>query len=308
VLPAQAGKSRRIIDIPQGANLRAVARLLAGEGFIQNTTYFILAGKLIGVERSIKPGEYAIHAEMRPLQILDLLKKGVIYQHEVVIPEGYTVRQIAQLLEDKQLADKKTFIKLAHHPQFVHSLEIQADSLEGYLFPSTYPVTKNTPPEEIIQMMVRAFRQVYTQELEDRAHLLHLTQHEVVTLASIIEKETSVDEERSLVAAVFHNRLRLGMPLQSDPTVIYSIPDFDGNLKRVDLKRSSLYNTYRWPGLPPGPIANPGMASLNAAVRPAPVNYLFFVSRNDGTHYFSRNIKEHNTAVARYQKVHRVKR
>ncbi len=308
VIPAQANKIQKIIEIPSGANLRTVAQLLVDKGVIKDPTYFIVAGKLTGVERSIKPGEYEINTRMRPLQILDFLKKGIVYEHEVVIPEGYTVRQIAQLLEDKQLADKKAFIQLSRDPEFVHSLEIQADNLEGYLFPSTYRIAKKTAPEEIIRMMVRAFQEVYTHELEERAQQLHLTQHEVVILASIIEKETSVDEERPVVSAVFHNRLRRHIPLQSDPTVIYALPNFDGNLKRVHLRMNSPYNTYRYSGLPPGPIANPGKASIYAALYPASADYLFFVSRNDGTHYFSRSLQEHNLAVNMYQKVRRVKR
>jgi UPF0755 protein len=308
VIPAGSDKIQKIVDVPYGANLRTVAQVLAGEGIVRDPTYFIIAGKLIGVEKAIKPGEYAMHTHMRPLQILDLLKKGMIYQHEVVIPEGYTVKQIAQLLQDKQLADKEVVVKLSREPQFIRSLEIQANSLEGYLFPSTYYIARKTAPEEIIRMMVRAFQQTYTQEFEQRAQALHLTQHQVVTLASIIEKETSLDEERPLVSAVFHNRLRRHIPLQSDPTVIYSLPNFDGNLKRVHLKMSSPYNTYRRTGLPPGPIANPGKAAIYATLYPASVDYLFFVSRNDGTHYFSRSLQEHNLAVSMYQKVRRVKR
>jgi UPF0755 protein len=308
VIPAQADKIQKIVDIPYGANLRTVARVLAEEGMIRDSTYFIIAGKLMGVEKVIKPGEYSMHTHMRPLQVLDLLKKGMIYQHEVVIPEGYTIRQIAQLLEGKQLADKEAIVRLTREPQFIRSLGIEANSLEGYLFPSTYYIARKTAPDEMIRMMVRAFQQVYTQEFEERAKGLHLTQHQVVTLASIIEKETSMDEERPLISAVFHNRLKRRIPLQSDPTVIYALQEFDGNLKRVHLKIPSRYNTYRWPGLPPGPIANPGKASIYATLYPASVDYLFFVSRNDGTHYFSRNLQEHNRAVTLYQKVRRATR
>jgi len=308
VIPPQQGKTQKIVDIPYRANLRTVAQVLAGEGVIRNPAYFIVAGKLMGVERSIKPGEYAMHTRMRPLQVLGILRKGDIYEHAIVIPEGYTIRQIAQLLEEKQLTESKAFIGLTRDTRFIRSLEIQTDSLEGYLFPSTYSMARKTAPEEIIKMMVRTFQQVYTQEFHERARQLHLTQHQVVTLASIIEKETSVDEERPKVSAVFHNRLKRRMPLQSDPTVIYALPNFDGNLKRVHLKIASPYNTYRWPGLPPGPIANPGEASLYATLYPASVDFLFFVSRNDGTHNFSRNVREHNQAVAKYQKPRRVKR
>ena len=308
IIPAQVDKAQRVIEIPQGANLRVVAQLLSGEGLIKDPTYFIIAGKLTGVEREIKPGEYEVHTDMRPLQILNLLKRGDLYHHDVVIPEGYNVKQIAELLEEKQLADSKTIIGLTRDKEFIRSLEIQSNSLEGYLFPSTYRIAKRTPPEDLIRMMVRAFQHVYTQEFQDRAQALHLTQNQVVTLASMIEREASSDEERRKVSAVFHNRLRRHIPLQSDPTVIYALPDFDGNLKRVHLKIASPYNTYRWPGLPPGPIANPGGAALDAALHPAPVDYLFFVSRNDGTHYFSNSIQEHNRAVAKYQQKRRMKK
>lgn len=308
VVPARVDKVQKFIEIPEGSNLRAVARLLTDEGLIRNPTYFIIVGKFIGVERVVKPGEYALHTHMRPLQILDYLKKGIIHQYEIVIPEGYSIKQIAQLLEQKQLADSESFISLTQDPVFIRSVEIEANSLEGYLFPSTYTVAKRTPPEEIIRMMVRAFHQVYTPEMQERAKELNLTRHQVVTLASLIEKETSVDEERALVSAVFHNRLRRHIPLQSDPTVIYAIPEFDGNLKRVHLRNRSPYNTYRWPGLPPGPIASPGKDSLEAALYPAPVDYLYFVSRNNGTHHFSKSIQDHNRAVDRYQKNRRAKK
>jgi len=308
VIPVQVDKAQRVIEIPQGANLRTVAQLLAGQGLIKDPTYFIIAGKLIGVEREIKPGEYAVHTDMRPLQILGFLKRGDTYKHDVAIPEGYTVKQIAELLEENQLGDSKTFIGLTRDREFIRSLEIQSNSLEGYLFPSTYKIAKRDPPEDIIRMMVHAFQHVYTGEFQDRAQELHLTQDQVVTLASMIEREVSSDEERRKVSAVFHNRLRRHIPLQSDPTVIYALPDFDGNLKRVHLKIDSPYNTYRWPGLPPGPIANPGRASLYATLYPDPVDYLFFVSRNDGTHYFSSSIREHNRAVAKYQQKRRVKK
>ena len=308
MIPAQAEKGQKLIDIPQGANLRTVAQLLADERLIKNPTYFIIVGKLTGVEREIKPGEYEVYSDMRPLQILDLLKRGDLYRHDLVIPEGYTVKQIAELLEEKQLADSKTFIGLSRDSEFIRSLEIQSKSLEGYLFPSTYYIAKRTPPEDIIRMMVRAFQHAYTREFQKRARELHLTQDQVVTLASMIERETSSDEERQKISAVFHNRLRRHMPLQSDPTVIYALPDFDGNLKRVHLKIASPYNTYRWPGLPPGPIANPGEAALYATLYPDPVDYLFFVSRNDGTHYFSNSIQEHNRAVAKYQQKRKVKK
>ncbi len=239
---------------------------------------------------------------MRPLQVLNHLKKGIVHQYEVVIPEGYAVRQIAQVLEEKGLAEAEQFMALAADSELAESLGIPSDNLEGYLFPSTYFISRATTAEEIIRQMVRAFHTAYTSDLREREREMGLNTHEVVTMASIIEKETSSEAERDLISGVFHNRLKRNMRLQSDPTVIYGIADFDGNLKRVHLQTDTPYNTYRRRGLPPGPIANPGRASLIAALYPASVDYLYFVSRNDGTHYFSRNIDEHNRAVARFQK------
>jgi UPF0755 protein len=185
---------------------------------------------------------------------------------------------------------------------------IEAPSLEGYLFPSTYYVTRRTTPAELVRRMVRQFQES-TRDLDwSGAADRKLSRHQIITLASIIEKETSQDDERPLVAAVFSNRLARRIPLQSDPTIIYALPNFNGNLRRVDLGVKSPYNTYRVAGLPPGPIANPGLASLEAALHPAPVKYLYFVSKNDGTHYFSSTLAEHQKAVARYQSPSRARR
>lgn len=302
VIPAQSERVQKIIEIPPGANLRTVAGLLEREGMIRNPAFFILAGKLTGVERSIKPGDYAIHSRMPPLDILNRLKRGDIFHYEVVIPEGYTARQIAAVLGREELADPQEFLALTRDPELIHSLGIKMDSLEGYLFPSTYYIARSTEVQEIIKRMVSTFQKVYGEVIRQRSEDLRLSTHQIVTIASIIEKETSSDAERAIISGVFHNRLRQNMPLQSDPTVIYAIPNFDGNLRRVHLSIDSPYNTYRRRGLPPGPIANPGRASLEAAVNPAHVEYLFFVSRNDGTHHFSRTIEEHNQAVAQYQK------
>jgi UPF0755 protein len=238
---------------------------------------------------------------MQPLKLLEILKEGRVILHEIRIPEGYNARQVGRLLEEKGLLTQETFTPLIHDPDFIRRLGIDATSLEGYLFPETYYFSKHVQGEEVIETMVSRFKRAIPLEWSQRARELRLTEHQMVTLASIIEKETGVDDERPLISAVFHNRLKRHIPLQSDPTVIYALPDFTGNLTRKHLSRASPYNTYRVKGLPPGPIANPGAKSLEAALYPADVNYLYFVSKNDGSHYFSMTLVEHNRAVQYYQ-------
>ena len=230
-----------------------------------------------------------------------MYKRQITYR--VTIPEGFTVRQIASLLKQRGIIeDEEEFCRLAFDPRFVRSLGIEDRTLEGYLFPDTYRFPRGTPPREVIRVMVENFRRVYDEGLAMRAKELGMTVREVVILASIIEKETGRAEERPLISAVFHNRLKKGMPLCSDPTVIYGLEEFDGNLTKEHLRRRTPYNTYLFAGLPPTAIANPGRDALLAALYPAPVPYLYFVSRNDGTHKFSVTLKEHNRAVLRYQK------
>lgn len=289
-------------EIEDHDTLKRVARRLNDVGLIRNRLYFVAFGRLTGAERTLKPGEYALSPGMRPLEILDRFRRGSVVLHAVTIPEGYTARQIAQALSDARLGDPGEFLRLVNAPDFIRSLDLDLPSLEGYLFPDTYAFPRRVTTEEIVRDMVAHFRAVYRTDWHDRAAALGMTDHQIVTLASIVEKETGSEAERSFVSAVFHNRLRSGMPLQSDPTVIYSIAGFNGNLTKVDLKRDSPYNTYRRRGLPPGPIANPGRDAIEAALYPAQVEYLYFVSKNDGTHWFSRSIKEHNRAVDLFQR------
>ncbi len=302
ILPPQSQKIEKMVVIPRGANFKDVTHLLSEQSLIEKPFYFMLVAKLIGVEKQIKPGEYVLHTHMRPMEVLSSLKKGVTHHYEVTIPEGYSIKQIAELLEKKEIVSAKDFMRLSQDTDLIRALGLQVKSMEGYLFPSTYYISKNTTSERIITRMFRIFERTYTPAMQVRAQELGFSMHEVLTLASIIEKETSAPAERGLISAVFHNRLGLRMPLQSDPTVIYAIPSFDGNLKRVHLRMDSPYNTYRRRGLPPGPIASPGKASILAALYPKSVDYLYFVSRNNGTHYFSTNFKEHNQAVAKFQK------
>jgi UPF0755 protein len=241
---------------------------------------------------------------MLPLEVLDALVKGQVKHHLVTFPEGYTLFQVAQLLEDLTIVDKKSFLQKASSPALINALslsQLAGPTFEGYLFPDTYHLFRQMDPEEIIRMMVLQFKKVFGPDLANRASELGISEREVVILASIIEKETPIAEEKPLISAVFHNRLKKKIPLQSDPTVIYGIKNFNGKLTKEDLLRPTPYNTYLLVGLPPTPICNPGKESLLAAVNPAPVPYLYFVSRNDGSHFFSSDIEDHNRAVWKYQ-------
>jgi len=301
-IPPSGERIQKTLDIPEGTTLREAAGMLLKNGLITSVESFVIVGKLLSLEHRVIPGEYAFNTRMLPLEIIDQIKAGRVIQYEITIPEGFTVVQIARLIEEKGLAQRDDFIKRASDPEFVRSLGFESETLEGYLYPESYYFSKREGSEGILRALTKRFNAVYTPDLDRRAREIGMTQNEVITLASIIEKETSVDEERPVVSAVFHNRIRKNIPLQSDPTVIYALPHFDGNLTRRNLKIPSPYNTYHVKGLPPGPISNPGIASIMAALNPAPVNYLYFVSRNDGTHHFSNTLAEHNRAVQKYQR------
>jgi len=309
-VPPSGTALTKIIFIKKGSHLKRVSEVLQQEGIIKNRLFFVLLAAILGQKTKIKAGEYEFHTQMLPLEVLDALVKGQVKRHLVTIPEGYTLSQIAQLLEDLNLVEKKGFLQKAASPAFINALglsELAGPTLEGYLFPDTYHVFREMDPEEVIQMMVHQFKKVFGPDLVHRAYELGISEREAVILASIIEKETSLSEEKPLISAVFHNRLKRNIPLQSDPTVIYGIKNFDGNLTKENLLKQTPYNTYLVVGLPPTPICNPGKESLLAAVQPAPVPYLYFVSKNDGSHYFSSEIEEHNRAVWKYQKFQRKK-
>jgi len=301
-LPPLDVEIHHVVEIPADASFKTVAGLLAQKGLIVSPFWFRLLGKIQDAERRIKPGEYDFHTRMRPREILDALVKGKVILYSVLIPEGFTAHQVGRLLSERGLADEMAINRLVTDPDFVQSLGVDAPTLEGYLFPDTYYFPRHTKPEEILKTMVGRFRQVFPAGMQARAAELAMTEREVVILASIIEKETGQDDERPLISAVFHNRLNKKLPLQSDPTIVYELPDFDGKWTRAMLARATPYNTYLHAGLPPGPIANPGLKSLVAALNPAPVHYLYFVSKNDGSHQFSSSLVEHNRAVHQYQK------
>ena len=287
----------------KGDSLASVARKLREQKLIANERLFLLWAKLRGLEKRIHLGLYRFEAPVSAREILDRLATGKGIFHKITIPEGMTVKEIAALFGQMEIADPEKFLAEASSPELLASMGLKNKGIEGYLFPSTYYFIPSTAENHIVSAMAEQFRKATGPVLEtyDGAH--GLSPHELITLASIIEKETGLESERPLISAVFHNRLKLGMPLQSDPTVIYGLKDFQGDLTRKSLQDSSPYNTYRISGLPPGPICNPGLASIKAALKPADVPYLYFVSKNDGSHQFSKNLQAHNDAVRTYQPV-----
>ncbi len=297
------GNSSRvvIVDIAEGASLSDVAERLHRENLIKSDWAFVWMGRLEGLDRRIISGEYEFHGGMSPSIILEKIIKGEVLQHTVTIPEGFSMSQIADLLHEQRLTDRDAFLRYARDPAFIQTLSLSVGTLEGYLFPDTYRFARHVKPERLIEAMVARFKQAVSEEDRERAMELGLSLHQVMTLASVIEKETARPAERSLISGVFHNRLRKDIPLQSDPTVIYAVHEFDGNLRKKDLSIDSPYNTYQVVGLPPGPIANPGRAAIHAALYPEATDYLYFVSRNDGSHEFSTTLAEHNQAVRKYQ-------
>jgi UPF0755 protein len=301
VSPADKGGADQVFIVKEGSSLKEVAGDLETRGLITNKTLFVLWTRVKGYGKDVRAGEYSLSPAMAPVQLLEILRKGLVILHPVTIPEGFTRDQIADALAAKGLADKKRFLELTEDRALLRQYGLSGPSVEGYLFPDTYHFSRGTPPSAILDTMVKRFKQVVT-PLMERSQGTGMKFEEVVTLASIVEKETGRPEERPLIASVFLNRLRLGMRLESDPTVIYGMENFGGDLKRKDLAQKTPYNTYVIYGLTPGPIANPGLESIKAVIDPAITDYLYFVSRNDGSHQFSRTLAEHNRAVELYQK------
>jgi len=301
--PVAEGDAQEVLFVVEsGDALGAVSRRLESRGLIRNARALELVGRVTGKASQIRSGEYALSASLAPREILDRIVEGRIHTYSTALPEGWTAAQIGARLAAEGFVDEEEFRVAVTDPALARELGVPADSLEGYLFPETYRMRKGLSANEVARILVGQFM-VAWKRVEVAAAKRGLSMHEVVTLASVVEKETGAAEERPLIASVFSNRIARGMRLESDPTVIYGIPNFDGNLRRRDLDDpSNLYNTYRHKGLPPGPIASPGLEAILAVVSPADTEYLFFVSRNDGTHKFSETYKEHVNAVNHFQR------
>jgi UPF0755 protein len=292
------------VEIPQGAASPEIRRRLVESGVVSDDLVLRAAMWWSGRSRSLQAGEYRFDQPMSPLAVVDKIASGDVYTQRLTFPEGLTIPEMAKVFESRGFGPARSFIKAASEASLVKDLDPKASDLEGYLFPETYSLPRRVDASRLVGMMVDRFRTIYDEPLRARAEAQQMTTRQVVTLASLIEKETARPEERPLVAAVYRNRIKLRMGMQADPTVVYALTKagkYDGNIRREDLNFDSPYNTYRYPGLPPGPIAAPGRASLEAAVAPADVPYLYFVSRNDGSHVFATTLKEHNANVYQYQ-------
>jgi UPF0755 protein len=302
--PASFSRQELIVDIPEGANFRKVTKLLYDDGLIKNERKFRILGRIMKADSKIKAGELRFYKNMNSMQVLDTLIHGIPVGYTFTVPEGFNMYQIADMLASKKIIkDPKDFLTAARDKVLLIQLGIKGNSAEGYLFPNTYTVNKVRDVRTLVKLMNKDFNEVFTKDLSKRAHEIGLSDREAITLASIIEKETGAKEERKLVSSVFHNRLKKGMPLQSDPTTIYGMWDrYTGKITKEDLQQYTPYNTYKIHGLPPGPIANPGRDSIIAALYPEQTPYLYFVSRNDGTHTFSENYGDHRKAVNKLQK------
>ena len=281
-----------------------MATLLEAQGLIKNSREFVWYVKLTGNAAQIKMGEYSLYRDMTPSEILKVLTSGESIRYSLVVPEGSNIFDIRDSLNRMWPHRGDEFFKYVTNPNKIRPLTGKTmNSLEGYLFPDTYLITKFTSISTLVQMMYRRFQNALKEA--DKNPTVKMSTHDQVVLASMIEKETGAPFERPLISSVFHNRLEKGMRLQSDPTIIYGMWLESGsrptNIRKADIRRPTPYNTYVIQALPPGPIANPGEAALWAAVHPAATHYFYFVSRNDGTHVFSKNFKEHLRAVRKYQ-------
>jgi UPF0755 protein len=294
----------QFVDIPPGSSTRTIGDRLVAAGVVRDPWTYRLSMWMSGQGRTLKAGEYRFDHPMTPLDVIAKIARGDVYVIAITFPEGLTVAEMASIAEMHGVGPASAFVEAAKDPMPIRTVDPIARSLEGYLFPETYRVNRRTDASKLVRLMVDRFDHVLTPELHRSAEARGLSIHQLVTLASLVEKETARPEERPIIAAVYLNRFRIGMPLQCDPTVIYALQragSYHGNLRREDLAFDSPYNTYRYAGLPPGPIASPGKASLEATADPADVDYLYFVSRNDGSHEFATTLAEHNRNVQKYQ-------
>lgn len=301
LIPTTGGSRYMEVFIPKGASFRKAAEILRSQKLIRDRNVFLLLGRLTGADRRIRAGYYSLWGYMSPLDIFRIIRKGQIIEFEVRIIEGDSLSEIADTFEKAGIIGRDDFARLVRDPRFLGSYDIEAASIEGYLFPDTYRIPKGMSPEESMGTMIDRMRAMFSYESLRRAGEIGMTEHEVLTLASIIEKEAVVDAERPLISAVYHNRLKKNMPLQADPTAVYGIKRSGEKITRADLQRKTPHNTYVNKGLPPGPIASPGLKSIEAALYPSDVPYLYFVSLDDRSHKFSVTLSDHQKAVDLYR-------
>ena len=291
----------KIIEIQRGEGLIDIAQKLYQNGIIKNRVVFIIEALRSGKNKEFKAGEYAFYPYQTISEILDILSKGKVFQHKITVFEGATLWQIAEILEKEGVCSKKEFLKWAENKEFLRELGVPSDTAEGFLYPDTYFFAKNTPCPQFISTMVRNFWEKW-KSIEPLAQKSNLTLREIVILASIVEKEAFYDSEKPIIAAVYLNRLKKGMPLQADPTINYALKSFRRLTYKDYRSVKSPYNTYLHNDLPPTPIGNPSLSSLKAVLTPAKVPYLYFVADGTGKHIFSKTYKEHLKAINEVRK------
>lgn len=294
----------QFVDIPAGSGSAEIRRRLVAGGVVRDEMVLRAALWVSGAARRLKAGEYRFDRAMTPLEVVEKLERGEVHLRRITFREGLTIREMAAVFAEREFGTAEAFLAAAANPVPIADLDPRAPDLEGYLFPDTYDLPRSVTAEVLVALMVDRFKAAYDDEARARATEQGLTTRQVMTLASLVEKETGQADERPLVAAVYRNRMRIGMPMQADPTVVYVLAKagkYTGNIRKQDLQLDSPYNTYRYPGLPPGPIAAPGKASIDATLAPAAVKYLYFVSRNNGSHVFAETLAQHNANVHEYQ-------
>jgi UPF0755 protein len=294
----------KFVDIPPGTGTAEIRRRLVAAGVVSDEWAFRAALLWTGRSRTLQAGEYRFDRPMSVVDVIDKIARGDVYTRSITFPEGLTIREMAAIYQSQEFGKADDFITAARDGSLVSDLDPAAKDLEGYLFPETYTLPRSAPASKLISLMVARFRSTYSELDQKKGGELDLSLRQLVTLASLVEKETGKAEERPLVAAVYRNRLDRKMVMQADPTVVYALVQagtYDGNIRKQDLAFDSPYNTYKYAGLPPGPIASPGRAALEAALAPADVDYLYFVSRNDGSHAFAETLAQHNANVNEYQ-------
>jgi UPF0755 protein len=296
--------SEEFVTIQPGATANEIEQGLLAGGVIRDRWRFRAALWWTGTSTSLKAGEYRFTRPMTPIDVLTKIGRGDVYVRKITFAEGLNVKEMAKVYESRGFGPASDFVAAAGDASLIADLDPGAPDLEGYLYPETYSLPRTGSASRLVRMMVGHFKTVVNDDMRQRAMAQGLTIRQLVTLASLVEKETGKADERPLIAAVYRNRLKIGMGLQADPTIVYALERagrYDGNIHKQDLAFDSPYNTYKYPGLPPGPIASPGKASLDAALDPADVPYLYFVSRNDGSHVFATTLQEHNRNVQKFQ-------
>ena len=297
-----------VVTIPKGSSVKAIAQILDDSKIIRNDPRFLLLAKFSGYSTKLQAGEFLLPFGKKPLEILEILSSAKPVSYSITVPEGLTALEVAAIFAKDNWCDEKEFVQLVHNPEIIEKFGLTSGkSLEGFLFPDTYIFTKDVHGAgKVISIMLARFKKVWGEEIDGMSPPPDVDK--TIILASIVEKETAAPSERPLIAGVFRNRLRRGMRLQSDPTVVYGVQDYNGFITKKHLRTPTPYNTYTFSGLPVGPISNPGREAIAAVLHPEQSSHLYFVSKNDGTHQFSAKLSDHNRAVQKYQRKKKVKK